>query len=254
MKTSSPHMRLFLALLLPPALFADPITITVLDLSTQTSVFAAAGPNICRQMDPVSSSCSVTGPLLGEAAIAMASVNGLNLTALATTGDFNSGAFGSATFAETIQINGGTGTGYLNIGTQISLDNPFDASFRMSINGVPLYFNPAFVGPFYFVAPFEFGQPFSINISADAGAASTDQFSYGRVQASIINQRLYSHMPTGCDFFFQPCSDPTFTPVDVLTGVAIPEPSTLPPAGLGLFALALVHRVRRIKTHLSARR
>jgi hypothetical protein len=238
-------MKPFIALtilFLPLAASADQITVTLVNqtLSTSAQVHLPYPGGDCYNFGVASASCSIGG-VTASAYIGTEpySNTGIGLRATGAYGTDQSGAYGSAYVSGTLNVAGGSGTGYLEILPSYSGANQIAGAAIFINNQEQIVGN---LGPFWTLIPFTAGQP--IHYAFDVWS------NYAIASLSIYDVRVYGHQPSGC-VYGQPCTDPDylditslFTPNSVSSGSGssisqVPEPSTVWIAGLGLSALVL---------------
>ena len=237
-------MRLYrlLGLLLGASalLFADPITVTVLNQTIQTVAEVSSQIQTCTDIGTISASCflpsasaqaTITFPL--ELAVNIGSATGSAASAEAST-------------SATVVITGGNGTGYLNIAFGFSNTNVRAGSSSVIVNGNALASQFGYVD--WEVIPFTFGSQFSYSISV--GANVEGDFDYSTI--SLSGAHVYLSQPSACgpaDWRVAGlCSDQGFTDISSALGKShieeTPEPRTIL-LMLSVSPLLLLHRLRR---------
>lgn len=244
----------FIALLLPLAASADQITVTLVDqtVSTYAEIVLPYGGGNCYNFGGLSASCSIGG------VTASASVGPVPYYfgpppsgfALFATGAYgptdDSGAIGGAYINGTLNIAGGSGTGYLDVFASYSGANQITGG---SVSVGNQTFSPDSSG--YFIptpieVSFTFGQPVDYYFQAWSNYAAADL---------VLSDVVVGDQPLNC-VYGHPCN--VSNDVDITTLFApnsggggstitqVPEPGTMWITGLGLSALVLCRRsIRR---------
>jgi hypothetical protein len=268
-------MRLFVLLIfIATSAFCDPITVTILDQTVQTSASAYDNVGIpCNNTGSSTATCLVEdtinrGTYTEQAgAYGSATVSGSTLQAYSSA-SANGGSVGNATASITdkVLITGGTGTGYLNLDYTFGGLGPYYAAGPyLAVNGQFGHVQTQYyaVDTLSGVFAFTFGQPFTYTVSLFEGTTSADTLDWA--QLSFFGARLYTSDPGQCYFnstleIYGLCSDPNYSDISTVfrsptgTGSTVfgsptdaPEPNTgWMLAGFACFpAINVLRRFRR---------
>jgi hypothetical protein len=143
----------------------------------------------------------------------------------------NSSAVATASASLPVDIEGGTGQGFVEIEIDDVSSNPVFGSSRVSVAGGTL-FSGTFLDDYNAVTQYQYGTPFTL--SFDAFAVANTGSPYSAMSLEVEKYRLLENFP---------CSDPGC--IDVPIPFATAEISSFVLSGAGLIVLIVSYASRR---------